>query len=257
PTLLLDWTGVIMAWHLPGVLSEEFQVCFQHLISIGMVLPTLGRGTVSWRTQEDLFMESWIRGAIELSPAWYEQGRVPYRHQPEVSTILKGSHANPGPQQWLQSGALQNAILSATLMVMHPDLYASGREIFLKLASSTQDEDMQLIILEWPMVYSVVLVIVNRATPFHWDLSFRVQWLDMLATIGEDPDLHIELENLGVRLAYSPGTVVGLSGKVLQNGVPASVSDQVCLAYHMRDNVQEGVGVHRCDWVKQGELPIL
>ncbi|KIK73372.1 hypothetical protein PAXRUDRAFT_20929 [Paxillus rubicundulus Ve08.2h10] len=24
PTLLLDWTRVIMAWHLPGVLSEEF-----------------------------------------------------------------------------------------------------------------------------------------------------------------------------------------------------------------------------------------
>ncbi|KIK72452.1 hypothetical protein PAXRUDRAFT_74898, partial [Paxillus rubicundulus Ve08.2h10] len=58
-----------------------------------------------------------------LSPAWYQQDRVPYRHQLEVSAILKGSHANPGPQQWLQAGALQNAILSATLMVMHPDLY--------------------------------------------------------------------------------------------------------------------------------------
>ncbi|KIK73133.1 hypothetical protein PAXRUDRAFT_21193 [Paxillus rubicundulus Ve08.2h10] len=23
-TLLLNWTGVTMAWHLPGVLSEEF-----------------------------------------------------------------------------------------------------------------------------------------------------------------------------------------------------------------------------------------
>ncbi|KIK76246.1 hypothetical protein PAXRUDRAFT_170505 [Paxillus rubicundulus Ve08.2h10] len=74
PTLLLDRTGVIMAWHLPGVLSEEFQVGFQSLISIAMVLLNLGRGTVSWRTQEDLFTESWIRGTIELSPAWYQQG---------------------------------------------------------------------------------------------------------------------------------------------------------------------------------------
>ncbi|KIK71764.1 hypothetical protein PAXRUDRAFT_22865 [Paxillus rubicundulus Ve08.2h10] len=46
PTLLLDQTGVIMAWHLPGVLSEEFQVGFQSLISISMVLLNLGRGTV-------------------------------------------------------------------------------------------------------------------------------------------------------------------------------------------------------------------
>ncbi|KIK75588.1 hypothetical protein PAXRUDRAFT_172362 [Paxillus rubicundulus Ve08.2h10] len=99
-------------------------------------------------TQEDLFTESQVRGAIELSPVWYQQGQVPYRHQPKVSTILKGSHAHPGPWKWLQAGVLQNSILSATLMVMHPDLYASGRETFLKLASSTQDEDMQQIIPE-------------------------------------------------------------------------------------------------------------
>ncbi|KIK77905.1 hypothetical protein PAXRUDRAFT_71631, partial [Paxillus rubicundulus Ve08.2h10] len=136
-----------------------------------------------------------IRGAIELSPAWYQQG-----HQPKVSTILKVSHANPGPHK-----SLQNAILWATLMVMHPDLYALERETFLKLASSTQDKDMQQIILEWSMVYSVVSVIVNRATPFHRDHSCWVQWLDMLATIGGDPNLHIKLENLRVRLAYSPG----------------------------------------------------
>ncbi|KIK72890.1 hypothetical protein PAXRUDRAFT_21464 [Paxillus rubicundulus Ve08.2h10] len=46
PTLLLDQTGVIMAWHLPGVLSEEFQVGFQSLISIAMVLLNLSGGTV-------------------------------------------------------------------------------------------------------------------------------------------------------------------------------------------------------------------
>ncbi|KIK76498.1 hypothetical protein PAXRUDRAFT_169761, partial [Paxillus rubicundulus Ve08.2h10] len=189
-----------------------------------------------WRTQEDLFTESQIRGAIELSPAWYQQG-----HQPKESAILKGSHADPGPQKWLQAGALQNAILSVTLMVMHPDLYASGRETFLKLASSTKDKDMQQIILEWSTVCSVVLVIVNWATPFHRDLSFQVQWLDMLATIGGDPDLYIKLDNIRVRLAYSPGTVVSLSRKVLQHGVLALVSDWFCLAYHMRDNVQEGV----------------
>ncbi|KIK83531.1 hypothetical protein PAXRUDRAFT_153137, partial [Paxillus rubicundulus Ve08.2h10] len=63
-TLLLHQTGVIMAWHLPGVLSEEFQVDINRSIT----------SSRSWRTQEDLFTESHIRGAIELSPAWYQQG---------------------------------------------------------------------------------------------------------------------------------------------------------------------------------------
>ncbi|KIK77159.1 hypothetical protein PAXRUDRAFT_167656, partial [Paxillus rubicundulus Ve08.2h10] len=70
-TLLLDQTGVIMAWHLPGVLSEQFQLEF--------LFPDITRSITSlrsWRTQEDLFTESRIRGAIELSPAWYQQGQV-------------------------------------------------------------------------------------------------------------------------------------------------------------------------------------
>ncbi|KIK78780.1 hypothetical protein PAXRUDRAFT_41725, partial [Paxillus rubicundulus Ve08.2h10] len=101
-TLLLDWTGVIMAWHLPGVLSEEFQRdCVRNMECL---FPDISRSITSlrsWRTQEDLFTECHIRGTIELSPAWYQQGCMPYRHQPELSVILKGSHVDPGPWQWL------------------------------------------------------------------------------------------------------------------------------------------------------------
>ncbi|KIK74809.1 hypothetical protein PAXRUDRAFT_174595 [Paxillus rubicundulus Ve08.2h10] len=71
-TLLLDQTGVIMAWHLPGVPSEKD--CEGNL---EFLFPDISRSITSsrcWRTQEDLFMESRIRGAIELSPAWYQQG---------------------------------------------------------------------------------------------------------------------------------------------------------------------------------------
>ncbi|KIK72451.1 hypothetical protein PAXRUDRAFT_21974 [Paxillus rubicundulus Ve08.2h10] len=54
-----------MAWHLPGVLSEEFQRdCAGNL---EFLFPDISKSITSsrsWRTQEDLFMESWIRGAI-------------------------------------------------------------------------------------------------------------------------------------------------------------------------------------------------
>ncbi|KIK82196.1 hypothetical protein PAXRUDRAFT_74801, partial [Paxillus rubicundulus Ve08.2h10] len=75
PTLLSDQTRIIMAWHLPGVLSEEFQRdCVRNL---EFLFPDINRSITSsrsWRTQEDLFTKSCIRGAFELSPAWYQQG---------------------------------------------------------------------------------------------------------------------------------------------------------------------------------------
>ncbi|KIK72366.1 hypothetical protein PAXRUDRAFT_47813, partial [Paxillus rubicundulus Ve08.2h10] len=76
PTLLLDWTGVIMAWHLHGVLSEEFQsiLPWDPLMSSNLMWICQGHRLRSWRTQEDLFTESRIRGTIDLSPAWYQQG---------------------------------------------------------------------------------------------------------------------------------------------------------------------------------------
>ncbi|KAF9231035.1 hypothetical protein BU15DRAFT_68675 [Melanogaster broomeanus] len=125
----------------------------------------------SWRTEEELFGGGEVRGAIELSPAWYQQGCLPFRHMPEVSALLKDSNEDPGPRKWLQASSLQTAILSASL----------------------------------------------------------IQWLDMLATIGGDPELHMELDTLGVGLFYGPGTVLALSGKVLQHGVPPSAMAGVYL----------------------------
>ncbi|KIK72701.1 hypothetical protein PAXRUDRAFT_21679 [Paxillus rubicundulus Ve08.2h10] len=54
-----------MAWHLPRVLSKEFQRdCAGNM---EFLFPDISRSITSsrsWMTQEDLFTESWIRGAI-------------------------------------------------------------------------------------------------------------------------------------------------------------------------------------------------
>ncbi|KIK73561.1 hypothetical protein PAXRUDRAFT_178097, partial [Paxillus rubicundulus Ve08.2h10] len=89
PTLLLDQTGAIMAWHLPGVLFKED--CAGNL---EFLFPDISRSITnsrSWGTQEDLFTESRIRGAIELSPAWYQQGQVVWQilghHVEQILTL--------------------------------------------------------------------------------------------------------------------------------------------------------------------------
>ncbi|KAF9222990.1 hypothetical protein BS17DRAFT_818312 [Gyrodon lividus] len=134
PTLLLDQTGVILAWYLPGVLSEEFQWdCSRNLELLFLDL-----------SRSCTLFEGEITGAIKLSLAWYQQGRVPFRHRPEVLALLKDFHGDSGPWEWLGASSLQTVVLLAALLVMHPDLYASGREALLKLAKSNEDTEMGL-----------------------------------------------------------------------------------------------------------------
>jgi hypothetical protein len=59
----------------------------------------------------------------------------------------------------------------------------------------------------------------------------------------------LELPGLGVSLEYSPGTVVGLLGMVLEHVVPMVKGDRVCYAYFMRDNVYDWAKVLYKDWM--------
>jgi len=73
-------------------------------------------------------------------------------------------------------------------------------------------------------------------------------WFDVLATFGEYTDGRMELPSLGVRLEYNPGTMVALAGRVVPHGVAESKGKRVCLAYFMRDRVQEKAGVRAAGW---------
>lgn len=177
-------------------------------------------------------------------------------HTPEVSALLKQSRSDKGPRQWLEDHWMPIAMLSACMIVMHPDLYASGREAFDRLDTWAREADAEMaaVIPLWPSVFSVISVIKNRETPLHRDQSCRVQWLDLLANIGGDPDLHMELETIGQRARYGPGTVMALSGKLIRHGVPESTGDRTCIVQHMRDPVHAFLDVHRADHASVGSL---
>ncbi|KIJ65267.1 hypothetical protein HYDPIDRAFT_89118 [Hydnomerulius pinastri MD-312] len=148
------------------------------------------------------------------------------------------------------------AVMSASIMVMHPDFYVSGREALGRLQAWAKEADAEMaaLIPHWPSVFSVISVIKNRETPLHRDQSCRVQWLDLLVGIGGDPDLHMELESIGRWIRYSLGTVVALSDKLIQHGVPASTRDRTCIVQHMRDAVHAFAEVHRAEHPSVGSL---
>jgi len=67
--------------------------------------------------------------------------------------------------------------------------------------------------------------------------------------LGSYQKCHLELPGVGISLEYSPGTVVGILGNVLEHAVPTFGGDRVCYAYFMRNNMHEWVNILASDWM--------
>ncbi|KAF8546211.1 hypothetical protein OG21DRAFT_1427731, partial [Imleria badia] len=98
-----------------------------------------------------------------------------------------------------------------------------------------------------PLVYCVTSVMVNRSCPVHLDAHRRPQWLDLLVMVGEYEEVDMVLPSLGLRLCYSPGSVVAMSGQLMQHGVGSIKGNQGVVSFYMRDNVHKHANVVRCD----------
>ena len=164
---------------------------------------------------------------------------------PQVSKSLK----TPEASVWLDEISESNLISSAILGVIHPVLYGAGLKTLTCLRQSPLIES-QDVLAKWTSVFNGVSVICNRLTPEHRDDQSRHHWYDLVISLGPYRNSNFELPGLGISLAYNPGTVVGLSGKMLGHAVPSFEGERVCYAYFMRDNVHEWAKVDGGTWTK-------
>jgi hypothetical protein len=111
-----------------------------------------------------------------------------------------------------------------------------------------EPEDLKEVLQMWTCIFHGVQVISNREAPLHRDGNSNPEWYDLLATVGPYEGAVLELPGVGLRLVYSPGTVVGLGGKVLQHGISGFEGERVCVAYYMRANVHERLGLQSSGW---------
>ena len=172
---------------------------------------------------------------------------------PEVSAAMRTESA----QQWLSSIRDEAAILSGALAIMHPEMYCSGLQTMVKLgefAEEIGDTCMTAILAQWPSVYNVGSLMVNRASPFHVDRFGRPQWFDLLVTFGTYSDLYFLLPTLGLTLQYCPGTVIAMSGKMIEHGVGQADGDRAVLAWYMRDEVHEFMHVSRSHFMRYSDV---
>jgi hypothetical protein len=166
------------------------------------------------------------------------------QQNPQVSA----NFSSPAALDWLDAISESNAISSAILAVIHPNLYDAGWQTTERLRD-TPGIDARDILSRWASVFSGVAVISNRSTPPHRDGSSRSHWYDMLVTLGRYRNCNLELPGLGISLEYGPGTVVGILGHVLEHAVPSFEGDRVCYAYFMRNDVHEWAKVPASDWM--------
>ncbi|KAG1817218.1 uncharacterized protein BJ212DRAFT_1216342, partial [Suillus subaureus] len=73
----------------------------------------------------------------------------------------------------------------------------------------------------WPSIFSRIKVIVNRETPHHWDPGASPSFYNLLVSLGKAHQAILNLPDLGAELEYPPGTMIYISGRVLEHGIPA------------------------------------
>lgn len=156
---------------------------------------------------------------------------------------------SPPAMDWLDQISESNLVLSAILGVIHPELYSAGQQAFNHLRQCSKIE-RQDVLGKWTSVFSGASVICNRTAKPHRDSQSQHHWYDLLATLGHYQNCTLELPGLGISLEYGPGTVVGLSGMMLEHEVPKFEGDRVCYVYFMRDKVHEWAGVPGGTWMK-------
>ncbi|KAF8833841.1 hypothetical protein BDN67DRAFT_916160 [Paxillus ammoniavirescens] len=159
---------------------------------------TVGASSHSnWHNAEAHFKDADLESCLNVSPGWFQQGR-------SVSATLKVHNTDQEGRKCLDDMLIPLSVLSAALAIMHPDLYAAEMAALLEC---------------WPSVFSTSSVIVNHETPFHRDHNSRVQWFDLLASIGCYPGSVFDMTTLGTACYYPPGSVIGISGNLVRHGV--------------------------------------
>lgn len=144
-----------------------------------------------------------------------------------------------------------HALLSATLSIIHPQLYTVGRESMIRLwqtASAERDNKMLDILRIWPSVYNTASIMANRCSPYHVDMNGKVEWFDQLLTVGRYTGLDMVFPRQHLRLRYDPGTMIAFSGRLLVHGAGDVEGERVCIAWYMQQKVHSAFGIQPCDY---------
>ena len=141
------------------------------------------------------------------------------------------------------------------MSIVQPELFDMGLEALRKLQLSPElcdtPERLGEILGFWHLPFSALSVISNRVTPLHCDTGGRAEWLDLMLALGEYDNGQFNIPAFGT-FKYNPGTILGLSSKIFRHGATCE-GNQVAIAFYMRDNVLNRLGLPSGTWFQQAD----
>lgn len=158
--------------------------------------------------------------------------------------------------EWLTKSRLPFALIGGILSVIQPELFEAGQEALRKLGLDPKYCDNPERLLEvlaiWYPPFSALAVVCNRATPLHLDTGGRPEWLDLLLALGKYDHGRFALPAFGYTFKYNPGTMIAMSGKIFRHGATC-MGDRACIAFYMRNNVLDRLGLPTGEWQQRAE----
>jgi hypothetical protein len=137
-------------------------------------------------------------------------------------------------------------ILNDLTALIHPDLHQAGMSALETLRT---DPDTAALAKEWTSVFTGIAVVSNRRTKKHRDGKSKLNWYDVLVSLGTQDSAIFGMPELGLKMLYKPGTVVALSGSIFLHEVGDwGEGDRVCYAFFMRAKVLEQLGEDSLEW---------
>ncbi|KAG1866102.1 hypothetical protein F4604DRAFT_1905032 [Suillus subluteus] len=226
PTTVVDRQGNIIVVYLPNILTPSCLDCL-----LKSLLPIL-EDKKSWRDDGYMVPEGggeFVAGRITVAPAYFMQ-----RHERLVDPLVTSqSYTLEKVQQWLAALTTSEVLWNAITATVAPDLFQAGVTTFSETIKEVQRPNKKPALVDsWPSIFSGLEIIANRVTFSHRDSGGSPTLFDLLVSL----DLQAELD-------YSPGTMVYVSGRVLEHSVgPWLNGERLVIAHFMKDAIHERVG---------------
>lgn len=130
-----------------------------------------------------------------------------------------------------------NALYSAMLRIMHPEQYEASQRLSAELRKQL---NLRAVLSRWgALPFNAVTFVSNRESPYHRDSKTALRLFDIMTSVGSYSNAPMHLPGLGIVVQNYPGTVIALSGRTFQHGVPAFDGDRICYAMYVREALYE------------------
>uniref|UniRef100_A0A8H8CDQ2 2OGFeDO JBP1/TET oxygenase domain-containing protein n=2 Tax=Psilocybe cubensis TaxID=181762 RepID=A0A8H8CDQ2_PSICU len=200
PGTVADSEGNILAWYLPGILTERRVNSTWKMLQNIEGLIRMTPSSTSWRANKTYFRHesAWLRpGNANFSPAWFQQG-----HEQSNPLEVSADLTHPDGLSFIAGLMTTSALIGAILSIIHPAQFRAGIEFLERISSQPEiihkAELLKHILTFWTSPFGVISVISNRDTPFHRDNGSCHPWYDLLMPLGNYENGRIELPGVGI-----------------------------------------------------------